>query len=108
MKEKPYELDLSDYFQDVDCILGIAFQIAIHNRRKHAKSIGEVIPVSKRRGKARRAALHQGDSAESASTAEVLHEKQGELEERRKRKRDEKVRTWLETSSSTQVVDSCC
>ena len=31
LKEQPYELDLLDYFQDVDAFLAIAFQIAIHN-----------------------------------------------------------------------------
>ena len=88
-------MDLSDYFQDVDAILAIAFQIAIHNRRKHAKAAGEDLPASKRHGKAKQSLLHQGDGTQGVSTAEILEQKQGELEERRKRKRDETVRTLL-------------
>lgn len=95
MKEKPYEVDLADHFQDVDSVLAIAFQIAIHNRRKQAKAAGEDLPPSKRRGKAKQSMLHQGEGAQSASSAEVVEKKQGELEGRRKRKRDETVRTLL-------------
>ena len=88
-------MDLADYFLDVDTILGIAFQIAIHNRRKQAKVIGETLPESRRRGKAKEAMLRNGDGVQGASTAEILEKKQGELEERRKRKRDETVRLTL-------------
>ena len=88
-------MDLGDYFQDVDSVLAIAFQIAIHNRRKQAKAVGETLPESRRRGKAKEASLRQGDGVQGASTAEVLEKKQGELEERRKRKRDETVRLTL-------------
>ena len=95
LKERPYELDLLDYFQDVDAFLAIAFQIAIHNRRKCAKAVGEPLPASQRRGKAKKDLLHQGDGAPGASTAEIFERKRGELEERRKRRRDEKVRALL-------------
>ena len=95
MKERPYEVILADFFQDVDSLLAIAFQIAIHNRRKHSKRAGEEPPASKRRGKAKRFQLHQGDGVQGASTAEILEKKQGELEERRKRRRDETVRALL-------------
>ena len=95
MKDKPYEVDLADHFQDVDSILAIAFQIAIHNRRKQAKVSGEHLPPSKRRGKAKQAALHQGDGTQGASMAETLERKQEELEERRKRRRDKTVHALL-------------
>ena len=91
LKEQPYKVNLSDYFQDVDCLLGIAFQIAIHNRRKYAKAAGEDIPSSQCRGKAKQSLLRLGDGTQGTSTAEMLEQKQGELEERRKRKRDEMV-----------------
>ena len=91
LKDKPYEVDLVDYFQDVDSLLGIAFQIAIHNRRKHAKAVGDDLLASKRRGKAKQSLVHQGDGAQGASTAEILQKKQAELEERRRKKRDEAV-----------------
>ena len=35
MKAEICEVDLADYLQDVDTLLAIAFQIAIHNRRTH-------------------------------------------------------------------------
>ena len=92
LKEQPYEVDLSDYFQDVDSVLAISFQIAIHNRRKQAMAIGEdPLATSKRRGMIKQSLLHQGDGAQGASIPEILKKKQGELEERRKRKRDETV-----------------
>ena len=91
LKEQPYKVDLTEYFQDVESVLAIAFQIAIHNWRKSAKAVGEVLPESKRRGKAKQSLLHQGDGAQGVSTAEILKKKQGELEERRKKKRDETV-----------------
>ena len=84
-------MDLADYFLDVDTILGITFQITIHNRQKQAKVIGETLPESRCRGKAKEVMLRNGDSVQGASTAEILEKKQGELEERRKRKRDETV-----------------
>jgi len=95
LKEKPYEIDLSDHFLDVDAVLAIAFQIAIHNQRKHAKAIGEDLPPSMRRGAAKQSLLHQGDGAQGVSTAEILEKKQGELEARRKRRRDETVHAFL-------------
>ena len=95
LKEKPYKVDLSDYIQDVDSVLEIAFQIIIHNRRKQVKAAGEDLPASKHRGKAKQSLLHQGDSAQGESTAETLEKKRGELEERRKRRRDKTVRTLL-------------
>ena len=88
-------MDLGNYFHDVDAVLAVAFQIAIHNRRKQAKAIGETLPESKRRGKAKEASLHQGDGTQGASTAEILEKKREDLEVRRKRKRDETVRTLL-------------
>ena len=91
LKEKPWEVDLAEYFQDVDTLLAIAFQIVIHNRRKQAKTNNEVLPASRRRGKAKQALLHHGDGAQGASTAEILEKKQEELEERRKRRRDDTV-----------------
>ena len=91
MKAKPYKVDLANHFQDVDSLLAIAFQIAICNRRKQARVIGEDLPASKCRGKAKQSSLLQGDGAQGASTAEFVEKKQGELEERRKRKRDETV-----------------
>ena len=95
MKEKPYEVDLADYFQDVESVLAIAFQIMIHNQRKYAKAVGEDLPASKHRGKAKQSSLHQGDGTQGASMAEILEKKQGELEERRKKKRDETVHACL-------------
>jgi len=95
LKEKPYEIDLSDHFLDVDAVMAIAFQIAIHNRRKHSKAIGEDLPPSKRRGAAKQSLLHQGDGAQGVSAAEILEKKQGELEARRKRRRDETVNAFL-------------
>ena len=77
MKAKPYEVDLAEHFQDVDSLLAIAFQIAIRNRRKQSKVTGEVLPASKRRGKAKQSSLHQGDGAQGASTAELVEKKQG-------------------------------
>jgi hypothetical protein len=59
------------------------------------KALGEDLPASKRRGKMKQSLLHQGDGAQGASTAELLEKKQGELEERRKRRRDETVRALL-------------
>ena len=79
----------------MDSFLAIAFQIAIHNRRKCAKAVGEPLPASKRRGKAKQSLLHRGDGAPGASTAETLEKKRGELEERRKRRRDNPVRALL-------------
>jgi len=99
-KEKPYEVDLCDFFQDVDGLLAIAFQIAIHNRRKKAKAGGEELPPSKRRGKVKQAHIHQGDGIEGTSAAEILEKKQEELTERRKRRRDETVRVLLSFSYS--------
>ena len=93
MKAKPYKVDLADHFQDIDSLLAIAFQITIRNWRKQVKATGEVLPASKCRGKAKQSSLHQGDGAQGVSTAELIEKKQGELEERRKRKRDETVRT---------------
>jgi len=90
----PYEVDLSDHFQDVDSVLAISFQIAIHNQRKQAKPAGEDLPVSKHCGKARQSLLHHGDGTPGASTVEMLEKKQGELEERRRR-RDETVHALL-------------
>ena len=95
MKVKLYKVNLTNHFQDIDSLLAIAFQIAICNWQKKAKATGEVLPASKCRGKAKQSSLHQGDSAQGASTAELIEKKQGELEERRKRKRDETVRTLL-------------
>ena len=95
LKKKPYEVDLSNYFQDMEGVLEIAFQIAIHNQRKQAKTAGEGLPASKHRGKAKQSLLHQGDGTQGESTAETLEKKRGELEERRKRKRGETVRTLL-------------
>ena len=95
LKEKPYKIDLSDHFRDVDSVLAIAFQIAIRNRRKHSKAIGEDPPISKRRGTAKQSLLHQGDGTQGMRAAEILEKKQGELEARRKRKRDETVHTFL-------------
>jgi hypothetical protein len=95
LKGKPYHVDLADHFEDVDSILAVAFQIAIHNRRKHAKALGEDLPASKRRGKMKQSLLHQGDGAQGVSTAELIEKRKGELEERRKRKRDETVCTSL-------------
>ena len=95
MKEQPYEVNLADYFQDVDSLLAIAFQIAIHNHRKHSKRAGEDLPASKRHGKAKHFQLHQGDGVQGTSTAEILEKKQGELEDRRKRRRDKTVRALL-------------
>ena len=37
LKEKLYKVNFPDYFQDVDSVLAIAFQIAIHNWRKQSK-----------------------------------------------------------------------
>ena len=91
LKEQLYKVDLTEYFQDVESVLAITFQIAIHNQRKSAKAVGEVLPESKCQGKAKQSLLHQGDGAQGASTAEILKKKQGELEERRKKKRDETV-----------------
>ena len=92
MKNLPYNVNLSDHFEDLDSVLAIAFQIAIHNKRRQSKAAGEVLPPSKQRGKVKQALLHQGDGAQGASTAEILEKKQEELEERRKRRRDETVR----------------
>ena len=92
LKEKPYKVDLADHFLNVDTLLVGAFQIAIRNWRKQAKSVGEGLPASKRHGKAR---WSQGDGAQGMSTVEILEKKQGELEERRKRRRDETVRALL-------------
>jgi hypothetical protein len=92
-KAKPFEIDLSDYFQDVDTLLAIAFQIALHNHRKQAKASGEEVPPSRRHGKAKQALLRQGDGAQGESAAEALKKRQGELSERRKR--DEMVRVLL-------------
>jgi len=63
----------------------------LHNRKKQAKAYGEDLPPSKRCGKAKQALLRQGDGAQGESAAEVLEMRQGELLERRKRKRDETV-----------------
>ena len=71
-KEKPYEVDLNHFFQDVDALFSIAFQIAIHNRRKKAKADGEELPPSKRRGKVKQALIHQGDGIQGTSAAEIL------------------------------------
>ena len=95
LKEWPYEVNLVDYFQDVDSLLVIAFQITIHNCRKHLKRAGEDLPASKHHGKAKRFQLHQGDSAQGTSAAEILKKKQGELEDRRKRRRDKMVHALL-------------
>ena len=76
-------------------VLAIAFQIAIHDQRKQVKAVGEDLPASKHRGKAKQSLLHQGDGTQGDSTAETLEKKQGELEERRKRRKDETVRTLL-------------
>ena len=76
-------------------VLEIAFQIVIHNQRKQAKTAGEDIPASEHRGTAKQSLLHKGDGAQGESTAETLEKKRGELEERRKRRRDETVRTLL-------------
>ena len=99
-KQKPYEVDLNHFFQDVDALLSISFQIAIHNRRKKAKADGEDLPPSKRHGKVKQALIHQGDGTQGTSMAEVLGKKQEELAERRKRKRDETVRVLLSFSCS--------
>jgi len=95
LKEKPYKIDLSDHFLDVDSVLAIAFQIAIRNQRKHLKAIREDPPISKHCGTAKQSLLHQGDGAQGVSAAEILEKKQGELEVRRKRKRDETVHAFL-------------
>ena len=95
LKEQLYEVNLADYFQDVDSLLAIAFQIAIHNCRKHSKYTGEGLPASKCRGKVKHFQLHQGNGVQGTSTAEILKKKQGELEDRRKRRRDETVHTLL-------------
>ena len=100
LKEKPYEVDLNHFFQDVDALLSIAFQIAIHNRRKKAKADGEELPASKRRGKVKQALVLQGDGIQGTSTAEILGRKQEELAERRKRKRDKTVCVLLSFSYS--------
>jgi len=72
---KGHEVDLADYFRDVDAVLAIAFQIAIHNRRKHAKSVGVDLLASKRHGQAKQTSLHQGDGAQGVSTAEIIKKK---------------------------------
>jgi len=95
LKEPPYLVDLSVYFQDVDSLLGIAFQIALHNCRKHVKSNGDALPPSICHRKGKKASLLQGDGTQGASTTEILEKKQEDLGERRKRKRDEMVHTWL-------------
>lgn len=94
MKEKLYKMDLADHFQDVDSILVITFQIAIHDQRKHAKALGVDLPTSKHHSKAKQSQLHQGDGTQGVSTVEIMEKKQGKLEERRKR-RDEMVQTLL-------------
>ena len=91
LKEKPYKVDLADYFQDVNSLLAITFQITIHNWRKSAKVVREELLVSKHHGKAKLSSLHQGDGTQGASTAEILKKKKGELEERRRKKRDKMV-----------------
>ena len=63
LKEKPYQVDLTDYFQDINFLLVIAFQITINNQRKSAKVVREELLVSKHCGKAKLSSLHQGDSA---------------------------------------------
>jgi len=78
-----------------DTLLAVAFQITLHNCQKQAKAYGEDLPPSKRRGKAKQALLRQGDGVQGESTAEVLETRQGELSERRKRKRDETVCVFL-------------
>ena len=95
LKEQPYEIDLLDHFRDVDSVLAIAFQIAIRNQRKRSKAFGEDLPASKRRGVAKQSLLHQGDGAQGVSAAEIIEKKQGELEARRKRRRDEMVHASL-------------
>jgi len=81
LKEKPYKIDLSDHFQDVDSVLAIAFQVAIRNQRKHSKAIREDPPMSKCRGTAKQSLLHQGDGMQGVSTAEIPEKKQGELKQ---------------------------
>ena len=95
MRDEPYGIDLSEYFQDVDSFLAIAFQIAIRNRRKQSKATGEDLPASKRRGKAKQSSRHQGDGVQGVSAVEILEKKRGELEERRRRRRDETVHVLL-------------
>ena len=95
LKEKPYKIDLSDHFLDVDSVLAIAFQIAICNQRKHSKAIREDPLISKHCGTAKQSSLHQGDGAQGVSAAEILEKKQGELEAKRKRKRDKMVHAFL-------------
>jgi hypothetical protein len=94
-KAKPFKVNLSDYFQDVDTLLAIAFQIALHNSRKAVKASGGTLPPSKRRGKGKQALLRPGDGVQGKSTAEVLERKEGELIERRKRKKDNTVSVLL-------------
>ena len=95
LKEQPYKIDLLDHFRDVDSVLVIAFQIVIRNWRKRLKAFREDPPVSKHHGVAKQSLLHQGDGAQGMSTAEIIEKKQGELEARRKRRRDETVHASL-------------
>lgn len=105
LKGKPHEVDLANFFQDVDSFLAIAFQIAIHNRRKRAKAAGEDLPASKRRGKAKNLSIHQGDGVQGASTAEIFEKKQEDLEARRKKRKDDMVRALLLSVACTDTND---
>ena len=75
LKDELYEVDLSDYFQAVDSILTIAFQIVIHNCWKQSKAGGEDLPASKHCGKAKWSSHHQGDGVQGISAVEILEKK---------------------------------
>jgi len=91
MKAEPYCLHLEDEFTDVDSLVATQLQLSARNRHIAAINRGEAVPPSVLRGKGKQARIYQGDGVGGASQTELLVQKRVDLEERRRRKRDELV-----------------